>query len=771
MPKEYEKFAISNFRTGFNESVEPWLLPRDAYQQMINTRLYRGVLEKTEGYSLYAKMSYRTQSAMDQVPNGIITQFTLTLPSRPTTTDFVGYGNIVNGVSAETFSYAGDTPPNIINLTGSNMGTGTIDLNTLIVTLNFAVAPPIGASVYFEWDHAPTAPNAIMCIAQYFTSVGGQDVLIFDTRRVGKIINIFGIIASEALTLTNQGIREIPHEYVQSALFAGGAITRSGTLASRPLQPGSVEIIQYDTAGDQVGGVITDNGFGALTGVDLNPAGTNTINYTTGDYTVTFLAAPAAPNTFNASYCVFGDVFSGDFTNFFTVANYKYKLFATNNVDRIFYYDGMCLNYLNTNLSAPKLVTATAGVPTFDISRCLHVVVYQQRLLLLSPTKITDGEQVFTVYWSKLKNPLDFSNDEFLPASTSEPIRAFGLINTDLVIRFASSERILRYTGDTFDPFRFDSTNVIWDCDGPYSSINYDTWYSTVGRPGIVGSDGVNVRRVDEIIPDFTDPTILSQQVPVPYLNQNSIGQSYGERFDDLKEGWLCYNSGPQDQSAVTPSDNVLAFNYLDNTYAVFSFPFSCLGFGRVINVPTWGTTFTKWENMSVPWSSFNIQKSSLVDLAGDQYSRVFVLNTGNTQTNVAGAEIPVLMSVITKNFNPFIEQGQLALFGYVDLLVSAYNTSTLRVQFYLNDQLYIDSSGEPAGYYKEIPLQFSTTDGMSPTTNQTKVWKRIYVNSVGKSHTIRFYQNAADFAETNEQPIFIHAMVLYMRPAGLIFN
>lgn len=778
MGKEYQKFPISNFRTGFNESVEPWLLPRDAYQQMINTRLYRGVLEKTEGYSLYANMSYRTQSAMDQVPNGIITQFTLTLPSIPTTTNFKGYGSIIVGTSAETFVYGSDASATLINLTGSVGGVnkGTVNLSTLVVTLNFTTAPPVGASVFFEWDSAPAAKHAIMCIGQYYTDTGGQDILIFDTRRVGKIISIFGVIAQNAATLTNQGIGELPHEYIQSSIFVGtGAVGPfTGTLSGHPLQPGSVQINQYNSAGVPIANsVITDNGFGRLSGTNVDST-VSYINYTTGAYTITFTIAPSAGNIFNSAACVFGDLFTGDFTNFFTLTNFKYKAFFTNNVDHVMYYDGMCVRYLNTSLAPNQLIVANSGVPTsFDISRCLHVVAYRERLLLLSPT-VVNVEQVFTIYWSKLKDPLDFTENNFLPATTSEPIRAFGLINTDLVIRFASSERIFRYTGDTFDPFRFDSTNNIWDCDGPYSSINYDTWYSTVGKPGIVGSDGVNVKRVDEIIPDFTDPTILSQQVPVPYINQNSIGQCYGERFDDLKEGWLCYNSAPQDQSSVTPSDNVLTFNYLDSTYSVFSFPFSCLGFGRIINVPTWGTTYTKWEDMSIPWGSFEIQKNSLVDLAGDQFDKVYILNTGNTQT-VAGdsstTPTPVLISVITKNFNPFIEDGQLATFGYIDLLVSAYDTSTLRVQFYVNDQLYVDSNNQPAGYYKEVPLQFKTTDGMSPSTNQTKVWKRIYVNSVGKSHTIRFYQNILDFDVTDEQPIFIHAMVLYMKPAGLIFN
>jgi hypothetical protein len=216
-------------------------------------------------------------------------------------------------------------------------------------------------------------------------------------------------------------------------------------------------------------------------------------------------------------------------------------------------------------------------------------------------------------------------------------------------------------------------------------------------------------------------------------------------------------------------SDNVLAFNYLDQTYAIYKFPFSCLGFGRIINVPTWATIFMSWEQMNITWDSYAIEGNALIDLAGDQFDKVYNLNDGNS---LGDGVTPVLMDVTSKNFNPFIEDGELCRFGYLDLFVSANQLSTLRVQFYVNDQLYVDSNKQPAGFYQETKLTFNLTDAMSPSTNQTKVWKRIYIGSVAKEHTIRFYQNAADFtSQTLDQPIYIHSMVLYMKPAGRIFN
>jgi hypothetical protein len=782
---EMQKFPISNFRTGLDQAVEPWLLPRDAYQSVLNAHLYRGVLEKIGGYLLFAKFSNRNQLDLG-TPDGVTKIFTGNI-TQPTSSNFFGYGTITIGTAAETFTYSGESG-NIINLAGSNGGTGTVDLGTLIVTLNFFVAPPLSpySCVLFQWDAAPSVKTAIMGIKQYYAKDGSQKVVVFDQHRAGIIVENLGILGQPPQAI--QAISEIPHDYYQSNVFtAAGAVTayQSGVNAialTANTTPGTIRFSQFTAAGvpdpvfsitNPFGNIISDNSMGGLFGNNVNSL-TSFVNYSTGAYIINFLVPPTATNRFDATSGVFGDIFHGSFSNFFTTNNYVDCLFLTNSIDPVMYYDGTTLHYLLT-FTTPTLVISSAGVPTnLSITTALHLTTYYDRLLLIAPTYLLDGIEDSLVAWSKLFNPFDFTQNFFLDAPTSQPIRAFGYINTDLVIRFASSERVFRYVGDEFKPFRWDSTNNMWDCDAPYSTISYDTWFSTIGKPAIVGSDGVNVKRVDEIIPDFTDSTILAQQTTLPFMSQTSIRQCYGERFDSQKEGWLCYPSAQVDLNNIEGSDHVLSFNYIDSTYAIYEFPFSCLGLGLITTGQTWGETLTDWVDTAYTWGSYLIQKNTQVDLAGDQYDNVYVLEEGNQRT-VAGdstcTPYPVLFDVTTKNFNPFGEDGQKATFCYVDFLVSAYNASTLRVQFFVNDQMYLDGAGVIQGYYKEEMLTFTETDDMSPSTNQTKVWKRIYVNAVGKFHTMRLYQAYEDLAANPEQPIYIHSMVLYMAPAGPTFT
>lgn len=768
MTREYQGFAISNFRTGFDEAVEPWLLPRDAFQVLRNSHLYRGVIEKIPGYTFFAQMSYRQSQQIGAlgggtgVIDGANKTFTGTLTALPTTEEIIVRSTIDAGATlVETFTDDGSG-----TLTGSNGGTGTVNYGTGAISVTFGAAAPanltVGGiqynSVIVTYDRATPASRPIMGIKQFINANGSQDILIFDTRRVGKIV-----VLDDAMAIAQQsdyGVSELPHETQSLAITTGFNNTTgpfTGTVNTF-LVPGEVEFKIFDSSSATANllGTITDNGAGKLVGALLDPAAQNLINYATGQWRMVFLANRPATDQMNFAGCIYGDIFTGDFTNFFVVTNYQGKAFLTNFVDPPMYYDGTCVMFLNTNLSAKPNTVAP-----YDISRVLHVTVQRERLLLVS-VFVNNVPALNAIYWSAAGAPLDFTNDEQLFAPTSEVIRTLSEINSDLIVRFSNSERVFRYTGDAFSPFRWDPTNVIWRCDASYSAINYDSWFSSVGRPAIVGSDGVNVKRADEIIPDFTLNLRVDNQQPVLSIDQGSIGQCYGERFDDFKEGWLCYRDFDDNSiSGVKPSNSVLAFNYLDNTYAVYSFPFSCLGFGRIIAEDVWGNNFDLWEEANYTWDSYSQTEGALIDLAGDQNGIVYEVGNGNSITDMEGNVIPCLFEAITKDFNPFVEGGQLCRFGFVDFLLSSNDDTKVRVQFYKDNQLDTNFNT----FYQETTLTLTAT-------GQSKIWKRIYVGAVGKEHTMRIYQTADDFVVPHEnQPVRIHAIVPYFKPAGRIFQ
>lgn len=774
---DYKPFPISNFRTGFNQALEPWLLPRDGFPYLKNAHLYRGVVEKIIGYNLFASFSY-TKIVRFTGIDGVNQLFTGTLSPLPSTNNFYAQAIIVAYSQIEFFTYASDGVYPIVNLASNLGGTGTVNLSTGAVILNFNTAPGLisGNAVIFRYDFYSTAAAGstdIMGIKQYYAQNGGQEIVVFNTRRAGKIIGLTGFAALDAGA--DYGVTEIPHQVqaqnvAPTPAFDGVTLIFTGTL-SAPVVPGSVKIKVYHI-GPPIAlfTTITDNGMGGLVDNETIP-GSGFINYFTGAWSFTFNVAPLATDTMNTFVCNFGDTFSGDYTNFFTTCNLADNvgsyMFLTNNINLIRYYDGMCLLFLNTNLSSDN-----PNNLNYPITRCLHVAINRSRLLLVAPY-LNNVPQLSLIVWSAVGFPLDFTNNEFLQAPTAEAIRLFSFINSDMVVRFAKSERIFTYTNDAFNPFRWDTTNSLWRCDTQYSDINYDSWYSSVSRDAIVGSDGVNAQRSDSNIPDFTLNDRGQYEGPIISINQKSIGQCYGERFDDLKEGWLCFKrSTPRENpSTVERSDSILAFNYLDNTYAVYDFPLNCLGYGQNTTVDTWGDNFDQWGSANYTWGSFSQQTDSPVNLGGDRFGNIYQLGTFNTFVDENNVTKPILFDVLSKNFNPFVEEGQLARLGYVDFFFSADQTTKVRIQFFVDDNLFVEPDGSLGGWYQESTLVFDPSDSLSKNA-QAKIWKRVYSGAVGKEHTVRIYQNADDFtSDTLDQPVRMHAMIPYMKPAGRIFG
>ena len=245
MTREYTGFPISNYRTGFNESVEPWLLPRDSFQVVRNAHLYRGVIEKIAGYNLLARMSYRQEVALSGTINGINKTFTGTLSPLPVTNNITVQSTIDAGATvSETFTDDGTG-----TLTGSNGGTGSVDYNTGVVSVVFGTNAPtdqtVGGtqynSVMLAYDSAPGTMRPIMGIKPYISPVGGQDVLVFDTLRVGKIVTLINDMAT--LQQANYGITELTHETQALAITTGFNNTKgpfTGTV-STGLVPGQVQ--------------------------------------------------------------------------------------------------------------------------------------------------------------------------------------------------------------------------------------------------------------------------------------------------------------------------------------------------------------------------------------------------------------------------------------------------------------------------------------------------------------------------------------------------
>lgn len=197
----YTPFLVANMSTGIYDKLQPWLIPDDAQQRLLDGFVYRGVMSKREGYVYFATgqrggTSYR-ESRIVRTLSAVT----------PTT-------GAINGVNATyTFSLQPQIARGSLVITGSNpaqvltdnglggftgAGTGTINYITGAVSITFT-APPAGAStVLAVYSYMPG--NPVMMIANFITATNVKELIVADTQFVNRYNSTTNILVDITAT-------------------------------------------------------------------------------------------------------------------------------------------------------------------------------------------------------------------------------------------------------------------------------------------------------------------------------------------------------------------------------------------------------------------------------------------------------------------------------------------------------------------------------------------------------------------------------------------
>lgn len=168
----YKPYLISNFRTGYDYEVEPWLLPRDAFKKLYNAYLYRGIINKRRGYTEFVHLAHSKTAEAYATGNGSDKTYTHTAAKKP-----IRAGSLTvtgPGAGAEVFTDNADG-----TLTGDKGGTGTVNYTSGAISVTFNAAPT-GAftCAYYFYPDLP-----VLGIFTFYDNVGGSELLFFDTKR------------------------------------------------------------------------------------------------------------------------------------------------------------------------------------------------------------------------------------------------------------------------------------------------------------------------------------------------------------------------------------------------------------------------------------------------------------------------------------------------------------------------------------------------------------------------------------------------------------
>ncbi|KKN33419.1 hypothetical protein LCGC14_0803860 [marine sediment metagenome] len=434
-------------------------------------------------------------------------------------------------------------------------------------------------------------------------------------------------------------------------------------------------------------------------------------------------------------------------TDFFWGLNFQQSFWVTNNVDPIRY-----------NIAADVWTDFTPlvdpGGTTLDTA--LMLFPYKNRMIALLTTESGSQfrqrarfSQNGTVYVTA-PVPTGFAIDVdawndipgkggAIDAPTEQSIITAGFVRDVLVVIFEFSAWRLVYTGNEALPFDWQRLHSQLGAQSTYSVVGFDDGILSIGRAGITITDTNQQKRFDEIIPD---------QVYQISTEGDAQKRVHGTR--DFQRQ-LVYWTYPSPDSITFP-DKVLVYNYVERNWATYTQSFTTFGEFRRVDALIWGAADQEWQEEDSFWASGDIGSGFISVVAGDSQGNVFRLDPTFSSDDGTGYDFTIL----TKKFNPWIDQALQSKAIYMYLLISGTSGGEITIDHLIDE-------GNP-----EIPIAsyIVSTDG----SGQEKVWRRITLSgATAQYHQFRFTLNAEQSADPDlsVKDIEIYHILLEMAPSG----
>lgn len=537
---------------------------------------------------------------------------------------------------------------------------------------------------------------------------------------------------------------------------------------------------------------------------------------------------------------------TGDNADFFWSINYRgtnpYEtyFYVVNNVtaDNIKYLPQGSTTWTNLR---PQLDTgATRFLETAGI-----ILGFRDRLIALNTVENEGGNDrsyVSRVRWSQNGDPtaaatawLDDTPGRggYVDAPTQETITTAEFVKDQLIVYFERSTWELIYTGDATLPFKWQQINNELGAESRFSIIGFDNGAVGVGNVGVHTCNAVNVKRIDEKIPD---------EVFSIHNGNDGPQRVYGIR-DYFRE--LVYWSFPDDTADPTYPTNILLWNYQNNTWAFFEDSFTCFGYFQKDSDLTWadlGNIYGTWANWNDPWGGAQGQSQFPFIVAGNQQGFVFIIDADKssneqslfiTDMNSATEELTIIdhnlkindyvlvedcegitslndtvfqvqrivdedtiildttftgtytgggklarisnFNIQSKQWNPGTPVGQQFRMPYMDFLLERTEDGEVSVDYLVDStsgQSIQDQVG-PDVLLGDNTLLTRPEDNATYQPNQVRIWHRYYLQSQGSFIQVKIFMTDDQMREVNisQSDFVLDAINIYVEPSGRIIG
>lgn len=435
------------------------------------------------------------------------------------------------------------------------------------------------------------------------------------------------------------------------------------------------------------------------------------------------------------------DIFTGSPSDFIHFLNWQGVGYMVNNVDQIHQWTGP------GNAVVPFNIQIDSDTKTNHIDTCRFLFTIDDRLVLLDTVEKGTHFPQRLRFGGVLQTDFEVAGGGTDDAETQERISAAGKIGKTVFVFFQGPDSgslwRIRRTGNTDIPLEWDRITTTEGSRSPYSGIEFNDGLGAIGLSNILFATGSTIFRqaVKPIeLPHARD--ILTE------FNDAKIRSVFGHNQREQDERHLLYTFA---DSGGTDMNRLLDYNVNENNWTKHkseqSFFVNTIGAFNGQKVPSFVelddvVTFDGdiVSNMTVD-SRAILGTPSPFTLIGCRNSQVYKWNDGEFDgTDTDSGKIAI--NLLSKQFNPFIEQGRKAELD--------------RVEIYMDN----DSS---ASFTMSLFKNTSTSAYKTKVISGDLVNDKGFVTIFGDGATGRFHQFGITHTEKGNTPR-IHAFILYMQ-------
>jgi hypothetical protein len=646
-----EPLLIGKYDIGVQQDIEPFMLPEQAFPNMLNAFVWRGRVQRKAGYENLGRLarivtgfSLGNTNGAGFASGNLLTAILVTDANST-----LAPGTVVVTIGAQVFT--DDGQGNLSNGTG---GTGTINYLTGAITVQtnpvLAATPVIVVFSYF-----PARPVMGIRIRENPALVNQEQTIFFDTRYAYIFSGgVFSELPSTLATVWTGNDTQFfwttnfQKDALNNPLFWATnnnpgnnnfLVTLIGGAAAGP--PSTANITTSTANNFQLGDTVT---FVNTLPASVAPGTTGTVTAAGNPFTV------SVPN-------VAGAFTNGPVTQGMVIAN---RLINQNvSGDGIRVYNGTTWANLDPAVDAVTIMLTA-----------LMLVPYKDRMVALNVTEGSDTavavQQKQRVRWSQNGSAIDGANGwrsdvagrgGFLDIPTGETIISCGFVKDLLVVYCERSSWILAYTGNEILPFIFQRVNDQLGASATFSATVYDNGLLCFGNVGVHSSNGQETHRIDAVIPDEVFNAKASGDGPI---------RTYAVR-DFYQE--ICYFAYADDRDNTNGApgktfypNKMMIYNYRNDTFSFFDDNATCFGYFQNTSAVPWSKILWTWANWTKPWNSGVLQAEFPNVAFGNQQGYVEQI-TPDDVSNAVSLEItaiitdPLGLRITSKQHNLFQEQ------------------------------------------------------------------------------------------------------------------